>query len=96
MFIDSLAGVIPPQTADVKLEKKEQTDQPRPIVGSEKSQDSKLEMSKQNLSKKNAMKPKERERVLRAAIYNPRGSFSGDPPVELENTSQSESLDLVV
>lgn len=52
MFIDSLAGIIPPQSLEVRQEKKEDKEEPKPIKGSGESNGAQLDMTEQALSKK--------------------------------------------
>ncbi len=52
MFIDSLAGVIPPYSIDVKLEKKKDTGTPRPVKGTQHGEEAELDMAKQNIGKR--------------------------------------------
>ncbi|MBW2017123.1 MAG: hypothetical protein JRF57_05365 [Deltaproteobacteria bacterium] len=54
MFIDSLTGIIPPQSLEIKIDKKKDVEEPKPIKGSHRSDDARLEMAKQDIAKKNS------------------------------------------
>ena len=96
MIIDSLAGILPPQAMDAKVEKKKDIEAPRPIAQSNKSYDSQLDMAKQNISKKGALKSRDREEGLKAEIYNAKGSLEDTPLSESEEGQKHESLNLII
>ena len=96
MYIDSLAGVLPPPALDLKVEKKEQTDEPRPVKESHHSHDSQLDMAKQNISKKNTLKSKEQRGYFKAEIYDPKGGLPQDVSSGDEDGEGYESLNLLV
>lgn len=96
MIVDSLAGILPPQAMDAKVEKKKEVDAPRPVAQSNKSYDSQLDMAKQNISKKSALRSGNREESHRAEIYNAKGSIEDACPPESEDGQKHESLDLII
>ncbi len=96
MIIDSLAGILPPQAMDVKVEKKKEPEGARPIVQSNKSYDAQLDMAKQNISKKSAPKSCVREEGSKAETYNAKGSLRDTCLSESEKMLKCESLDLII
>lgn len=96
MYIDSLAGVLPPQALDIKVEKKEQVDEPKPVKQSHQSHDSQLDMAKQNISKKNTLKSKEHRDYFKAEIYNHKGGLPRDVSSGDEDAERHGSLSLLI
>lgn len=96
MIVDSLAGILPPQAMDTKVEKKKELDAPKPVAQSNKSYDSQLDMAKQNISKKRALRSGGREEGHRTEIYNAKGAFEAPPPPESGEDRKRESLDLMI
>ena len=96
MIIDSLAGILPPQAMDAKVEKKKEPEGPRPVAQSNKSYDAQLDMAKQNISKKSAPVSCDREEGSKAETYDAKGSMRDTCLSESEQRRSCESLDLII
>lgn len=96
MIIDSLAGILPPQAMDAKVEKKKDIEAPKPIAQSNKSYDSQLDMAKQNISRKGALTSRYREEELKAEIYDAKGSLKDTSTSQSEEGQTHDSLDLII
>lgn len=96
MFIDSLAGVIPPQSLDVRLEKKEDREEPKPIKGSGKSNGAQLDMAKQTISKKHKGGEHLKTGNSSAGTYSVLGLHKKDISTEEEGLFENLSLDLCI
>ena len=95
MMIDALAGIPLPSVIDVKLEKKEGFDAPRPIEEPKSSPDPELNIQKEKISKHRAEKenPEEKERV---EGYNAKGEPIWEDVQEDEEDGESPSINLQV
>jgi hypothetical protein len=80
MTIDMSAGVPAPHFIDIKLEKKAETEGTEPIEASEESEDSKLDMSRQDTAKKRSTREVADEARTPLAIYNARGKIRSEKP----------------
>ena len=96
MIIDSLAGILPPQAMDAKVEKKKEPEGPRPIAQSNKSDDAQLDMTKQNISKKRTPGAPVKEEGSKPELYNAKGSLRETCLSESEEMLRCESLDLII
>ena len=96
MIIDSLAGILPPQAMDAKVEKKKGLQDPKPIAKSNKSYDSQLDLAKQNISKMRTLISGDREEGQRAEIHNSKGSLEDTPPPESKEGQEHQSLNLLI
>ncbi len=75
MTIDISAGVPAPHFFDIKLEKKAETDGTEPIEASEESEDTKLDMARQDIAKKRTTKELAGEARAPAGIYDAKGKI---------------------
>ena len=75
MTIDMSAGVPAPHFIDIKLERKAETEGTEPIEASEESEDSKLDLTRQDTAKKQATKEVAAESRSPLGIYNARGKL---------------------
>jgi glutaredoxin len=75
MLLDSLNGVLPPQAMEVKVEKKKDPEETKPIEQSGESRHPQLELQQQNISKETKIKQvfKEEQRLMQ--IYNAKGNL---------------------
>ena len=80
MTIDMSAGVPAPHFIDIKLERKAETEGTEPIEASEESEDSKLDMTRQDTAKKRATKEVAAESRAPLGIYNARGKLKPTNP----------------
>ena len=83
MVIDNATTMYHSPVTDVKVAKKEQAQEPRSIEKTEKSDDAKLNFSRQDVAK-------EEDRV---ELYNSQGKFENEPSSRPE---QTESILMVV
>ncbi len=96
MIIDSLAGVLPPQTLDAKAEKKRDAGAPKPVAESNKSYDSQLDMERQNISKNNSLKHWKRGEGYKAVSYNSKGSPKDFLGPESEEGKKHKEFDIII
>jgi len=81
MTIDLSAGVPAPHFIDIKLEKRTETEGTEPIEASEESEDSKLDMTRQDTAKKRATKEAAAEGRAPLGMYNARGKLRPENPI---------------
>ena len=95
MMIDALAGIPLPSVIDVKLEKKEGFDAPRPIEEPKSSPNPELNIQKDKVAKHRAEKeyPEEGTRV---AGYNSKGEPTWKEIPEDEEDSENPSINMEV
>ena len=80
MTIDLSAGVPAPHSFDIKLERKAETEGTEPIEASEESEDSKLDMTRQDTAKKRTTEELAYEARAPLAIYNAKGKIRPESP----------------
>ena len=80
MTIDLSAGVPAPHFVDIKLEKKAETEGTEPIEASEESEDSKLDMTRQDIAKKRTTKEVTDEARAFTGIYDAKGKIRQENP----------------
>jgi hypothetical protein len=95
MMIDALAGIPLPGVIDVKLEKKEGFDAPRPIEEPKSSPDPELNIQKEKISKHRAEKENHAEKE-RVESYNAKGEPVWEDVQKDEEDSESPSINLQV
>jgi hypothetical protein len=86
MIIDPMAGLALPPICDIKVEKKSEAEQPRPIVESDKSDDSKLDLQRQNVARRKTSKSRHQKAESWGKRYNSSGGVEEDiPPKNARN-----------
>jgi len=95
MMIDALAGIPLPSVIDVKLEKKEGVDAPRPIEEPKSSPNPELDIQKDKVAKHRAEKENPQEEV-RVEGYNSKGEPTWEDIPKDEEGSESPSINLQV
>ena len=95
MMIDALAGIPLPSVIDVKLEKKEGFDAPRPIEEPKSSPNPELNIQKEKIAKHRAEKENPEEE-LKAEGYNSRGEPIWGEIEKDEEDSENPSINMEV
>ena len=96
MMIDSLAGTITTLAPGVKLEKKPDSEAPRPVEGSEESQDSHLDVDRERLARQEMAEDPPGQHRLGAATYNARGDLTEKSSSNNSFTPTQTPIDLIV
>ena len=94
MIIDSFSSMPYSQTVDIKLEKKSEAEEPRAIEDSGESENSRLDIDRQNVAKKTDDFTKDRDNE--PDTYNAKGDLAKKMPSEDVTDSRQGSVDLVV
>lgn len=79
MLLDSLNGLIPPQAMEVKLEKKKEPMDTKPIEQSGASRHPQLELQEENISKEAKTKQVIKEEQKFPELYNAKGNLVQKP-----------------
>ena len=96
MNIDSFSGAPPPQSLDVKLEKKSEVEEPRAIEEPSENGDSKLDINRENINnKRTAEYIVEGDDVI-INIYNAKGDLVRKIPPEYVGDFEPDSINLIV
>ncbi|MBW1863068.1 MAG: hypothetical protein JRJ02_11950 [Deltaproteobacteria bacterium] len=96
MNIDSFSGAPPPQSLDMKFEKKTETEEIRAIEEASENADSKLDINRENINKKLTAKYVVEEDDIVINIYNAKGDLVRTIPPESVINSEQDSIDLIV
>jgi len=94
MNIDSFSNMPYSQTIDVKLEKNSEAVEPRAIEDSGESENSRLDIDRQNVAKKTDDFTKDRDNELNT--YNAKGDLTKKMPSDDVTDRRQGAVDLVV
>ena len=95
MITESLSSIPLPPAIDVKVEKNTKTEEPRAIEETDKSDDSRLDLEKQNISKKRSIENAENV-DMELKTYTATNKESMEIPQEDVPKAEYEPIDLVV
>jgi hypothetical protein len=95
MFVDNPSGLPLPAALDLKVEKKTEVEEPRPIKGSDGSDDARLDLQRQNTVRKITERRRGRRDARGGRIYNSKGTIeknplSGDPAASRRKSVEFE------
>jgi hypothetical protein len=96
MIIDPSGSLSPPQTADIKIGKTIETEEPRAIEDSEKSNDSTLDSNKQNFANNQIDKDIIKGGNIEHEIYNAQGNLTGELSSGDDMNSREDSVSLII
>ncbi len=96
MIIDSFSGVPPPQALDIKPEKNNKAEEPRAIEELSKSDDSKLDKERQNISKKPTAKDIRKYDDIELTTYNAKDNSEKEIPPEYVTDQEQGPIDIIV
>ncbi len=96
MIIDSSGGLPPPQTFDILIKKNLETEDPRAIEDSDKSNDSKLDANRQNIAQKQAGDDMSKDIGVESETHNDHDNSVVTKPTGNSTDYQQKSIDLIV
>jgi hypothetical protein len=96
MNIDAFGGVPPPQAFDVKTEKKDEADEPRPVEQGSESSESDLDVNKQKIAKEKKTKYVVEEDDIIIKVYNAKGNLVRKIPPGYVTTEDQGSINLTI
>lgn len=96
MIYDSLGSLPPPMTFDVNSKKNPETEYSRAIEDSDKSNDTKLDSKRQNITMSPSGKDMSKDIDVELETYNNHGNFEAPKPSENPMDYQQKSIDLVI
>jgi len=96
MLYDSLGGISPANTLDIKLEKRHEVEETRPVEDTDDSDDSKLDLDRQNIAKRRSAQDISQDLQVESETYNAKGSLTRKIPVETGADRPPGSIMVVV
>lgn len=91
MYIDSLAGVIPPQAPDIRAEKKEKAEIVLPVRGADESSDARLQDEGNDVSgNRTAAHRSPQEETVPRTYYDREGKIRKNPLRDVEEGTGRE------
>lgn len=96
MIINALEGLPPPAAPDVKVEKKKDKEDIKPIEGSDEGFNTELETNKQNSGKAARTKYNIDSGDANIKTYNAKGGLVGKIPQGYAELDEQESFNIVV
>ncbi len=96
MIIDSSGGLPPPQTFDILIKKNLETEDPRAIEDSDKSNDAKLDANRQNIANNQVYKNIVKGGDIEHEIYNVQGNLAGELSSGNDMNSSRDSISLIM
>ncbi len=96
MNIDSFSGAPPPQSLDIKLEKKSEVEEPRAIEEPSEKGDSKLDFNRENINNKRTAEYIVEGDDVVINIYNAKGDLVRKIPPQNVGNFEPDSINLIV
>ncbi len=96
MIYDSLGSLPPPRTFDIIIKQNLETEDPRAIEDSDKSNDSKLDANRQNIAEKQAGDDMSKDIGVESETYNDHGNSVVTKPTGNSTGYQQKFIDLFV
>ena len=96
MIINALEGLPPPAAPDVKVEKKKEKEEIKPVEGSDEGFNTELDTNKQNSGKAARTKYNVENGDVTIKVYNAKGNLVRKIPQGYPALDEQESLSVVV
>ena len=96
MITDAINSLPVPQYADIKLEQDLETEDPRAVEDSDKSNVSNPDISRQNVAKQSADMDVSKERAVEMESYNANGYLANEASSRQDTGQAQDSINLIV
>ena len=96
MITDATNSLPVPQATDIRVEQDLETEEPRAVEDSDKSDDSNLDISRQNVAKQSAGMDVSKYSDVEMESYNAKGYLVIEPSLRQGTGQTQDSIDLVV
>ena len=96
MITDAINSPPIPQAPDIKVEQDFETEEPRAVEDSDKSGDSDLDISRQNVAKQSAGMDVSKDSGVEMESYNAKGYLVNEPSSRQDTGQPQDSISLVV
>ena len=96
MITDAISSLPVLQAPDIKLEQDRETEEPRAVEDSDKSNDSNLDISRQNVAKQSAGMDVSKESSVEMDSYNAKGYLVNESSSQQDTGQPQDSINLFV
>jgi len=96
MITDAINSLPVPQAPDIKAEQNLETEEPRAVEDSDKSDDSNLDVSRQNVAKQSSGMDVSKESGVEMESYNAKGYLVNEPSSWQDTGQPQDSINLIV
>ena len=96
MITDAINSLPVPQAPDIKVEQDLETEEPRAVEDSDKSNDSNLDISKQNVAKHSAGMDVSKDSGVEMESYNAKGYLANESSSRQDTGQPHDSINLIV
>ncbi len=96
MITDTINSLPVPQAPDVKVEQNLETEEPRAVEDSDKSGDSSLDISSQNVAKESAGMEFPKYSSVETESYNAKGYLENEPSSRQDAGQPQDSINSIV
>ena len=96
MITDAINSLPVPQAPDIKVEQDLETEEPRAVEDSDKSGDSNLDISRQNVAKQSADMEVSKHSGVETESYNAKGYLTNESSSQQGTGQPQDSINLIV
>ena len=96
MITDAINSLPVPQAPDIKVEQDLETEEPRAVEDSDKSDDSNLDINRQNVAKQSADMDVSKDSGVEMESYNAKGYLANEPSSRQGTGQPQDSINLIV
>ncbi len=96
MITDAINSLPVPQAPDIKVDQDRETEDPRAVEDSDKSDDSNFDVSRQNVAKQSADMDASKHSGVEMESYNAKGYLANESSSRQSTGQSQDSINLIV